>query len=102
LTACYVNSDGTCGPRLPAGWYLTGSNTSCGVSGGTLSSAYNIPPGQSATCWDNVSQAAVNAITATGAQLVQLDAGYTHQACCTVRWPAHEWYIPLASMPPHS
>lgn len=56
-TGCYVNSDGTCGPRLPTGWYVEGSDPSCSVSGSPMVAAYNIPSGFSQSCWGTASLA---------------------------------------------
>lgn len=94
-TACYVNSNGTCGPRLPTGWYLGGSDSACSVSGSPMVAAYNIPSGFTQSCWG---QASLDAVSKLGVPLTQIDAGYVNQACCTIRWPSHEWIVSVPTM----
>lgn len=42
--------------------------------------------------------AATSALNTAGAQLQQIDVGYVNQACCTIRWPSHEWIITTGVM----
>jgi hypothetical protein len=96
---CYVNADGTCGAPLPSGWYETGVDASCYVTSPVrLDVAYNVPAGYRPTCWSQASQAAIDALIASGAQVVRVDVGYINSACCGIRWPSYEWYIPTDSM----